>query len=85
MTEIESHLHDLLCDFGLPATLDGLSSLCRQWEGWARADRDRRKEIATWRKAADRLHALSLEIGDFSPWVKTRPIASGTRFRKECL
>ncbi len=62
MTETEGRLHDLLCDVGLPATLDGLSSLCRQWEGWARQDRDSRKTIAKWRKAADQLHALSLEM-----------------------
>lgn len=61
MTEVQGAAFDLLQDHGLPATLDGLSFVCRTIAKWHREDREP-KYAAKFERYADKLHKLSLEV-----------------------
>jgi hypothetical protein len=59
MTPPRGAIYDVLHEHGLPATLDGLSAVCRMHAEWCRQDGER-KEAAKFGRVADALHKLSL-------------------------
>ncbi len=60
MNEAQAAAFDLLQDFGLPATLDALSSACRAIAKWHREDREP-KYAVKFERFANKLHQLSLD------------------------
>lgn len=60
MTETQAACFDLMQDYGLPATLDGLSTVCRTIAKWHREDNEPQFAVK-FERFADKLHKLSLE------------------------
>ena len=61
VNNIQGAMHDSVTDYGLPQTLDALAFVCREWAKWSLQDREI-KQAKQWDRAADKLHALSLEV-----------------------